>query len=158
MYVCILCIYVYVYVYVYIYIWWLIVQLKIVRRCDITDFTFFYFQIKNLKSKNTSTSMYIYLYICIYLWYMIPDRKIFCLFLFWNECSTLVPFRPFIRYSLSKFTLWSCLINFNCWSVFKYFKASTYYFPCSLRSQETLISSHLKNVFFSFAYCRDLFW
>ena len=54
--------YIYIHIYTYIYIndkWWVIVQLKIVLRCDTTGFMCFCFQVKNLKSKNTS--MYIYM-------------------------------------------------------------------------------------------------
>ena len=33
---------------------------------------------------------------------------IFCILLFWNECSMLVPLCLFIRHHLSKFSLWPC--------------------------------------------------
>ena len=42
---------------------------------------------------------------------MITDWKFFCILLFRNECSTLVPFCPFIRHPLSKFTLRPCSSN-----------------------------------------------
>ena len=49
--------------------------------------------------------MYIYIYMYLFIWYMITDMEVFCILRFWNECSTLVLFCPFIRHPISKFTL-----------------------------------------------------
>ena len=59
------------------------------------------------------------MYVCMYLFkrYIKTDRKNFCKLLSWSECSTLLPFFPFIRQPLSKFTL-------RRWAIFSFNKIS----------------------------------